>query len=328
MEASQGGFRARAGALTLLYLASPMERDILRALLAEAATGVELMDGVELPGPEDPIDLDIIADPYLVEPADPNHDPAEPIAGETKLRAGPAADDLLFAAFALERWLEECPEGALELGPESGPVLSALLGGWSSTAIHALAARPLTVYETTEAIGILGEEAVESRIDEMEEVGLLEVIVDEYDEERFAPTDWLRKAIAPLAAGARVEKRHPPGDTAPIAALDVEASFHLTLPLLELPEEFSGSCALAVELDDGVCPSPAGATVRIERGQIVCVEPELDPKADSYAIASAADWLDIVIDADTSLARSSGESRLPGRLLYELHETLFGLPVG
>jgi len=45
-----------------------------------------------------------------------------------------------------------------------------------------------------------------------------------------------------------MEMRFPPGDTAPIAALDVEAAFQLTLPLLKLPRRFRGACSLAVEL--------------------------------------------------------------------------------
>ena len=72
-----GGFRARAGALTLLYLASPMERSLLLALLAEAATGAQVVDEFEPPQPDDPIDMAIITDPYLVEPADPDFGPDE-----------------------------------------------------------------------------------------------------------------------------------------------------------------------------------------------------------------------------------------------------------
>ncbi|MGC1851257.1 MAG: hypothetical protein WA687_02325 [Solirubrobacterales bacterium] len=327
IETGRGGFKARAGALTLLYLASPMERGILLTLLAEAATGVELMEGVELPDPEDPIDLDIITDPYLVEPADPDRDPGEPIDWETGLRASPSGTDLLFVGFVLERWLSECPDGALELGPDAAPTLSALLGGWSSNVIHALAAEPLTVPETTEAVGVLSEEVVGNRVDEMESVGLLEVVFDEYDEERFAPTEWLRKAIAPLAAAARQEKRHPPGDTAPIAAMDVEAAFHLTLPLLELPEKLSGICALAVELDEGVFPSPAGVTAEVKKGQVVACRQGLDESADARADASAADWLDTVIEAGAKRVRSGGERRLARGLLDELHQSLFGVPV-
>ena len=318
-----GGFKARAGALTLLYIASPMERSILRALLAEAATGVEVLEDFEPPSADDPLDLSIIADPYMVEPADPDADPNEPIGWDTSLRASPAGEELLFVGFVLERWLKACPEGPLTLGPEAGPALSALLCGWSSTAMHALAARPLTIAEATEAIGTLSYDVVEDRVEEMESAGLLEAYVDEDDEERFAVTDWLRRAIAPLAAAARLEHRFPPGDTAPIAALDVEAAFLLTLPLLELPADLAGSCSLAVDLDEGVSPSPTGVTAHSAKGRVVSCDARLEKSVDAWASAAAPAWLDTVIESDAKQVRYGGERRLAGALLQTLHRTLF-----
>jgi hypothetical protein len=321
-------FKARAGALMLLYIASPMERRLLRALVAEAATGVQLLDMNDLPDPDDPVDLSILTDPYLVEPADPNADPNEPIGPDTILKPTAAGREVPFVGMVLQRWLNSCPHGSLELGPEGGPALLALVRGWASAVMHALAGRPLTLAEVTEVVGILDEDGVEERVAEMEDAGLLEAFIDDEDEERFAVTNWLRMAIAPLAAAARVEHRHPPGDTAPIAALDVEASFLLALPLLELPREFSGSCSLAVELDQGVSPSPAGVTVRVEAGRVVSCETGLDEGADAWAAGSAADWLDTVIEPDVKSVRCGGERRLTRTLLHALHQALFGVPVG
>jgi hypothetical protein len=323
----EGGFRARAGALTLLYLASPMERSVLLALLAEAATGVEVMDELEVPDPEDPVGLEIIADPYLVEPADPDADPDDPIDWDTALQASPAGQELLVVGAVLERWLDSCPERSLRLGPDAGPALSALLSGWSSTVMHALAAKPLTVAEATEVVGTLSYDVVEERIEGMANTGLLDALSGD-GETRYAPTDWLSEGIAPLAAAARMEQRFPFGDTAPTAALDVEAAFLLTLPLLELPADLSGSCSLAVELSEGVLPSPAGVTARIDEGRIVSIEAHLDEKADVRASASAADWLDTLIEPDVKRVRTGGERRLARRLIYELHQTLFGVEVG
>jgi hypothetical protein len=327
IETDQGGFKARAGTLTLLYIVSPLKRSILLALLAEATTGVELLDGIDVPDPDDPIGLDIIADPYLVEPADPDFEPGDPIDWDTTLRASPAGHDLLFVAFVLERWLNGCPEGPLRLGPDAGPPISALLAGWASTVTHALAPRPLTIAEATDAVGTLSYDVVEDRIEDMESVGLLVGFPDSSGETRYAVTDWLREGIAPLAAAARQEHRHPPGDTAPIAALDVEASFHLTLPLLELPAGLAGSCSLAVELDEGVSPSPAGVTASVEDGQVASCEAHLDEEAEAWASAPAPDWLDTIIEPDAMRVRSGGEQALAGQLLHELHEALFGIQV-
>ena len=83
-----------------------------------------------------------------------------------------------------------------------------------------------------------------------------------------------------------------------------------------------------MELDEGVARSPAGVTARIEEGRVVSCEVGLDEDADSWAIASAADWLDTLIEPDAKRVRSGGERSLARRLLDELHQTLFGIQVG
>jgi hypothetical protein len=327
-ETNDGGFKARAGALTLLYLASPMKRSILLTLLAEATTGAELLDEDELPDPNDPIDLSIITDPYLVEPADPDFEPGAPIGPDTMLQPSPAGREMAFVGDVLQRWLDDCPDGPIELGPDAGPALSALLSGWCSTVIHTLAAEPLTTDEVYERIQILDLDVIEDQIESMEETGLLEAVPSEDGKPRYAPTVWLRQAIAPLAAAARVEHRHPPGDTAAIAVLDAEAAFLLTLPLLELPEGLSGTCSLAVDLDEGVSGDPAGVTARVDGGRVVFCEAHLDEDVDTWASAPAAAWLDTVIEADARFISVDGDLILARALLHGLHEALFGIPVG
>lgn len=300
-----------------------MERSVLRAILAEAATGVEILDETAVTTPNDPLPLEVIADPYLVEPADPNADPDAPIGWDTTLRPSPAGKDLLLVGAVLQDWLSDCPDGPLMLGPPAATALSALLGGWSSTVIHALAEKPLTIDEVVEVVAVLDRETIGGQLDEMLEAGLVDVLEDN-EEESFAATEWLRTAIAPLATAARQELRHPLEDTAPIAALDVQASFLLTLPLLDLPREISGTCSLAVELDEGVAGNPSGVTVRIEKGQIASCEVRIAGDVDAWAAAPAGAWLNTVIDMDTSQVRAGGDDRLAGALLEGLHETLFG----
>lgn len=324
----EGGFKARAGALTLLYLVSQLERGILLGLLAEATTGVPVVDDSELPRPGDPVDLAIITDPYLVEPADPDFPPGGEIDEDTMLRPTPAGRELLFVGPVLDRWLAGCPAGPLTMGPEAGPALMALLSGWSSMVIHALAARPLTLEETIGEVMVLTPEVVEERLGAMVEADLVEIQGDGSGVERFAVTEWLRLGIAPLAAAARLELRHPPGDTAPIAARDVTTAFHLTLPLLRLPEEMSGTCSMAVDLDKGMPGTPAGVTIRIEDGRVVSCEEELLEEVDAWAAASAGDWLDTVIEPDVVHVRTGGDRTLARHLLHELHKELFGSTVG
>jgi hypothetical protein len=319
----EAGFRARAGALTLLYLASPMERPVLLMLLAEATTGVEVLEELEAPDEHAAIAA-VFNDAYLVEPVDPELGPGDPIGPDTLLQPTPAGREVPLVATALQRWLGSCPAGPIELGPDSGPVLSPLLTGWASAVTHALAAEPLTAAQVCEAVQTLDLESVEGRIEAMEGAGLLDAVAGERGETRYAPTEWLRLGIAPLAAAARMELRHPPGDTAPIAALDAEAAFHLALPLLELPEKLSGTCSLAVDLEEGVRYSPAGVTARLEQGRVVSCEARSEEEADAWAAASVGDWLDSVIEGDAKRVRAGGERRLVSALLDELHRTLFG----
>jgi hypothetical protein len=322
-----GGFRARAGALTLLYLTSSMKRSVLLPLLAEAATGVELVDDRELPDPDEPLDITMFIDPYLVEPADPSLGPDAPIGPDTMLQPTPAGREVPFVALVLQQWLDRSPGGPIELGPDAGPVLWALLSGWSSTMVHAFAAGAQTASDACEAIQVLDLGTVESQIAAMADVGLLEVLPGRVDgEERFAATDWLRLAIAPLATAARMELRYPPGDTAPIAALDVQAAFQLTLPMLELPPGLVGSCSLAVELDEGVVHSPAGVAVKVDRGRVLSCDPRLDEAAELRVTASASEWLEMVIEADLTPARTDGDGALPTTLIGELHKALFKPP--
>ena len=324
-SAGDGGFKARAGALTLFYLASPMDRGTLLKLLAEATTGAQVLGDLELPDLDDPDTiLAIFNDSYLLEPADPDLPAGSPVGPDTMMQPTPAGREVPYIGMVLQRWLDRCPAGPVELGPDAGPVLAPLLTGWCSMVTHALAAGPLTVAETHAAIQVLDLDAIEARVESMENAGHLEALPGPDGEPRYAVTEWLRLGIAPLAAAARMELRHPPGDTAAIAALDVEAAFLLTLPLLELPTDLSGSCSMAVELDEGVSGSPAGVTARVEGGRVVSCAPGLEESADAWAGGSAGEWLDTLIEPGAKLVRTGGDRALARRLLYELHKTLFG----
>ena len=322
-QATGEGYRARAGALTLLYLSSPLERPVLRTVMAELTTGVKVQE-IEEPDPEFMV-MGVFEDSYLLEPADPDHPPGEPIGPDTMMRPTPAGREVPFVGAVLARWLRRCPERPLELGPESRRHMAALLGGWASMTIHALAGGPRSAAQACEAIQVLDREVIDARIDSMLDTGLLEEApgAGPDGEPLVGPTEWLRRGIAPLAAAARMELRFPPGDTAPIGALDVEAAFQLTLPLLKLPSRFAGACSLAVELEEGVPGGPAGVTVGIEDDRVVACEPGVDPAADTAVSGTTAAWLDAVIERRAEGISSSGDPRLAKRILRELHRALF-----
>src|SRR5665811_847467 len=275
--------KARAGALTLAYLTSTMSWDELRAILAQAATGADLvdLDAIVLPDREEAV-FDVFADRYLLEPANPNDDPDDI---ETTMQPTPAGREVPLVGAALHQWYERCPAGPVEPGVGGGQVLWPLLCGWASTVVHGVAAKPRSAAEIYEEIGVIPLELVEASLGLLDEVELVRPLSPQRpgDEQRYEPTEWLRLAVAPLAAAARLELRHPREDTAPIAAADVEAILQLALPLLRMPAGLSGSCALSVELDEGVIGSPAGVTAQIDEGRVVACEPEIDRDADASA---------------------------------------------
>ena len=108
--------------------------------MAELTTGVKMQEI----GPPDPefMRMGIFEDSYLLEPADPDHPPGEPIGPDTLLQPTPAGREVPFVGAVLADWLRRCPQGPLEHGPESGRHMAALLGGWASMTIHALAGGP------------------------------------------------------------------------------------------------------------------------------------------------------------------------------------------
>jgi hypothetical protein len=71
-----------------------------------------------------------------------------------------------------------------------------------------------------------------------------------------------------------------------------------------------------------------GVTARIEEGRVVSCHDGLDIKANAWAAATAADWLDTVVEPDAKRVRTGGDRWLSGALLDGLHKTLFGVPVG
>jgi DNA-binding HxlR family transcriptional regulator len=210
---------------------------------------------------------------------------------------------------------------------EAERVVSALVEGWTATVVHMLAREPMTLHELDQAIDGLGRRALRRRLAAMQSVGQVEALSDAGGEPIYALTDWLRSGIAPLIAAARVERRKPMEGMSPIDPLDVEAGFRLSLALLELPKELSGSCWLGLNLEDAERSRLTGVTAKIEQGIIISCTQGLDKQADAWAAASAGDWLDTVIEPDAKRVRTGGDRWLTSALLDVLHNTLFGVPV-
>jgi DNA-binding HxlR family transcriptional regulator len=238
----------------------------------------------------------------------------------------PQGREALFVSFVAERWLQGAPGGPLDFdGPQAEAAILALAEGWQATLIHALAPGPLDFKQLTEAVEGVRRGRVRRLLAALRSVGLVETEPGNGEGAVYAVTDWLRAGLAPLIAAARVERRQGFEEAAPIDALDVEAAFHLALPLLELPKELTGVCRLGVNLDDEGRTSLTGVTAEIDQGRIVTCRPGLEGPADAWANGPAPDWLDTVIEPDAKRVRVGGDKWLPAALLRNLHETLFGI---
>lgn len=357
LSESRSGFQPRAGTLTLLFLASDEDRETLVAMLAhlEAALLDPLTDPDDWDftpeedeedeedddeaGEDDSEDEERDRDEEDLERTLPDFGsrPPPPPSGMSVVEPGigaigphtptglaPAGRELLYVGQVLEAWLRKAPTGPLRLGEEeSGIALAALISGWGSTVVHAISGAALTMEEIESATGAVRPEVLAARVEAMEDVGLLEPLEGAAGETRYAATRWLRQGIAPLAAAARYERRQDDEDAAPPDVLDVGAAFLLTLPLLELPAELSGTCRLGVQLP-GDAEALTGATAHVENGHVVLVDLRLDPAAPAWATGSPVGWLDTLVDPAEREVVFGEDAVLPEAIVAALGEELFG----
>jgi len=78
-----------------------------------------------------------------------------------------------------------------------------------------------------------------------------------------------------------------------------------------------------VQIAGGGPPAMAGATVTVERGQVVSSTPALREEVDAWASASAIDWLDTLVEPPLARVETGGSKQLAASLLAGLHERLF-----
>lgn len=236
-----------------------------------------------------------------------------------------AGTELLFVAGALERWLQSAPQGPLSFGSnEAKAAIKALIEGWSSTMLRALAASPLSLTELDGVIGGLSYPSLERRLSTMRVAGQVEAYPGEGKGTPYVVTAWLRHGIAPLAAAARWERRHIPQDSSPITRVDTEAAFLLTLPLLQLPPDLTGSCRMGVEMTNGTDRRLAGAMAYVDRGKVASCSVRLEGNPDAWATGSTSAWLHAIVDSDPGHLQMGGDQRLARSLLDGLHGVLFG----
>jgi hypothetical protein len=340
---TESDFRARAGLLTIMFLASVLELDLLRRMLEEANSAGGLSEDATWVAEVNAVaEREREAEAIGHEDEEAIEEPAgEAIAGDlrdrpvafSELPMGTTAQgaESVVLGFALERWLAMGPEGECRLGtPAASHALLALVFGCSSTVVHRLAEQPLTVPELARRIEGLGPTAIAEHTEFLVRGRLVEERHDDDGQIRYAATDWLRHAVFPLTLAARMEHRHPRAERAPIDALDFEAALLLALPLLartaQLSPSLSGSCSFSAQLGRDREGPLAGVTVEVEAGRLVSCAAGVSESADDMATAPIEGWLDIVAQPEARCVQIDGEGRLATALLGGLGQALLGRP--
>lgn len=322
MLQAKGNVRPRAGGLALSLLSDPLNVHVLRVLERESKPLIELRRTVGSP-PQTTMrgHLKVLTTIGALVRLRQNQFP-----GSVDYELGAPGRELLGVADALQSWLGESPEGPIALGSTAAKSSTkALVEGWSSTIVRALAARPLSLTELNRLISGLNYPSIERRLASMRTAGLIEARSSEARGTPYAATDWLRRAIAPISAACLWERRHIPALATAVGRIDVEAGFLLSIPVLRLPDDLSGACRLAVEFRNGKVESRlAGVLVEVRDGRVVSCLARLQGHADAWASGSADAWFSAVNEGDTGRLEIGGDWHLVTALLDALHDSLFG----
>jgi DNA-binding HxlR family transcriptional regulator len=235
--------------------------------------------------------------------------------------------ELVEVARVADSWLRSAPDGPVELGSFAAKnTIKALVDGWTSTVVRALAARPLSLTQLSRLISTVNYPSLERRLAAMRLTGQIASCDNSEGRSRpYTATPWLRSAIAPLASAARWERRFAAQEATPMAPIDVESSFLLTLPLLKLPEYLNGTARLAAELRraDG-STFHAGALARVEAGRIVSCSSRLEGRVDTSSSGTIGGWLAAAVKGELDELEISGDAELAHSLVEGLHAALFG----
>jgi DNA-binding HxlR family transcriptional regulator len=237
-----------------------------------------------------------------------------------------AGEELLNVGDVLRRWLSMAPHGPISLGsPAAKSATKALVDGWNAQIVRALAARPIALTQLSRVITSLNYPTLERRVGAMRVVGLVQACANRRG--RAVPyevSEWLRSAVAPLAAAINWEHFHLSETASAIGRVDVESLFLLSVPSLELPTEACGACRLAVRSKGrNGQPEFAGVRVEVEEGRVVSCSTRLAHPCDGWASGSFLEWFRWLSDNHLHNIEVGGDARLVESVVEALRASLF-----
>lgn len=247
----------------------------------------------------------------------------QPVA--TRLTA--AGNDLLSVADALERWLSHSAFGPLDLSdPAARGTVRALVAGWESTVVQALAERPRSLADLSPQITAHSYPALKRRFARLRTATLVAPVDARARSPEYEATPLLRRAVAPLSLAARWERDHLAG-AGSIDTHDLGAALLLALPLAELPPGAFGSCELAATAhgsDEDAEPSPATISLVVKEGKIASLSAGAVSVSETWALGPAEAWLDAMIDGQLAgLLLRATNSDLAAAVIDGVHLSLF-----
>ncbi len=311
--------QARAGEYALSLLAAPLNVTILRALSEEPKSLADLRRGAGAP-PQTTMRKHLAA---LAEAGILVKEREGGFPGVVSYALCKPGIELVGVARVVESWLAVAPEGPIELGTVAAKsTIKALVDGWSTTLLRALAARPLSLTELDSLIAGVSYPSLERRLVALRISGQVEATPGRGRGTPYAVTDWLRRAVAPLVTAACWERRNLAERTTPVGRIDIETAFLLTLPLLRLAPDLSGLCRLAVGSANGSERRVVGVLTGIEEGRIAHCRARLEGEATAWASGSVASWFRAVRDGHLGRLEAGGDRPLVSAILDGLHAEL------
>lgn len=323
----------RAGSWTLSLLAAPLTLPILRALrearlgpadLRAAIGPVDqplLHDALEKLLEDGAVAPCVAAGPDSVPAPDadptPGRDP-----GESLYELRPLGRELLSVASAVETWLEGAPGGPVAADSDPGrQAVEAIVEGWASRLMRALATRPLPLSELGRTGPGEGRPAPRQALTSTQRSGLVEVRTGPDGDSLYALTDWGRRAVAPLARASRCERFHLPAASAAATPADFETALLLAIPLTALPADAAGWCQLRVAVGRQLGIG-ASVTVKVKGGRIVEAGSRLEMRPREWAAGSERCWFEAISRGDPGRLQIGGGEGLAESLVRGLHEAL------
>lgn len=313
----------RAGAFALSLLAEPLDVQVLTALSTGPQPLIKLRQAVGSPAQTTARShLNSLLSIGVLTRERQNEFP-----GNVDFALTASGRELLGVAALLDRWLAAAPRDARDLGtPAAKNLLKALVDGWSTGILRILAVRSLSLTELNSVLPAVSYPSLERRLSAMRMLGLVERCLGGERGRPYVVTDWLRRAVAPIVAGARWERQYAPRLAPPITNRDIEAAFLLTLPLLGPPPALSGSCQLSVQMKRADPSVVAGVKASVSRGTVVSCSTQVGGRVDAWAVGDIAPWFSALLEGDLSSLEIGGDSALAVDLIEGVHGLLSSSP--